>query len=233
MMFKTGKDMAARLSAGAYLHRPLPPERENSLEQLGLRKQVLDQKPLCDMSGITGWRGEGIGVISRDGELTPAGHTSLRLQLPSSLPRWPDENPDGDYTAFGKGFAFYDVAGEDWTAYNRIHFWIRPDCPGARTVNIALIYANDGVEKIPDIYYREGYHEVNLINREWNECFLEIPNLPRDRVTYIGFESAAYGKDRATGEYLRFDIGEIHLQKIADPEIDLGWQPSANGIVYS
>jgi hypothetical protein len=233
MIFKTGKEMTAKLIASGYLHRPLPLERERSLEQIGLSKTVLEQRLLCDMSSIGGWRAAGIGVLSHDGLPTPSGRTSLRLQLPTVMSHWPEEQPDGDYVPFGKGLALYDVAGEDWTAYNRIHFWLFPDCPGAHTVNIALIYANDGVEKIPDAYMREGYHEVNLINRRWNECFLEIPNLPRDKITLIGFESSAYGKDRTTGEHLRFDIGEISLQKVNDPEVELGWLPSANGIVYS
>jgi len=233
MIFKTGKDMTGKLIASGYLHRPMPPERERSLEQIGLRKTVLDQRLLCDMSSMDRWRAEGVGALSHDGLPTPAGHTSLRLQLPTVIPHWPEEQPDGDYVPFGKSMALYDVGGEDWTAYNRIHFWLFPDCPGARTVNIAFIYANDGVEKIPDVYMREGHHEVNLINRQWNECFLEIPNLPRDKIILIGFVSSAYGKDRATGEYLRFDIGEITLQKVNNPEVELGWLPSANSIVYS
>ncbi|MDR1689408.1 MAG: glycoside hydrolase family 9 protein [Clostridiales bacterium] len=233
MVFKTNEDMNAKLIESGYLHSPLPLERENSLEQTGLTKQVLKQRVLCDMQDISGWTAEGIGTAAHDGEVTPLGHTALRLQLPTVMPNWPESQPDGDYVPFGHGVAVFNVKNEDWTEYNRVHFWLRPDCPGARTVNIALIYANDGAEKIPDAYNREGYHEVNLINRQWNECFLEIPNLPRDCITRIGFESAAFGKDRATGEYLRFDIGEITLQEVAEPEIDEGWLPGNNTIVYS
>ncbi|MDR1664096.1 MAG: glycoside hydrolase family 9 protein [Clostridiales bacterium] len=225
--------MDKKLIESLYIHRPLPPEAERSLEFLNLKKPVLAERPLSGSEDIKNWRASGIGTLTQDGGRTPAGGVILRLQLPTVMPHWPEDNPKGDYTPYGRQRAEFKLNGEDWRAFNRVHFWLRPDCPGARAVSVTFFLVNDGAEKVPDPYGREGSHEVNLINREWNECALEIPTLPRDCVTCIGFSGAAFGMDRSMGDYLRFDIGEISLQKVAEPEIDHGWLPSAGGIAYS
>jgi hypothetical protein len=217
------------------LHRPLPLHRENSLEARARDKRVRVERPLWDGSpgGIEGWSGEGPGVLVQDGLLTPGGKVSLRLELPTTRDHWPAEAPDGDYVPFCRQYARLNVGGENWEAYNRLAFWIYPDCPGARTVNIALIFANQGALSVPDPHGREGHHEVSLVNREWNQCFLEIPELPRDRITMIGFESPAFGKDRSTGDFLRFHIGEIYLQRVEEPGVAHGWLPGPGKIAYS
>ena len=81
--------------------------------------------------------------------------------------------------------ATYDVGGANWEKYNRIHFYIYPNCEGARSIYLNLILENDGKIKVPDKYEREGIHEINLINGQWNECFVEMTELPRDKVTKL------------------------------------------------
>ena len=41
-----------------------------------------------------------------------------------------------------------------------------------------------------------GSHLINLINKEWNQCFLEIDEYQRDKVMSITFSTALKGKDR-------------------------------------
>jgi hypothetical protein len=185
------------------------------------------------MRSSGGWSGKGPGTLSHDGVPDALGRVSLRMELPAVTGHWPPETPDGDYTPFCRQSALFRVESENWEGYNRIALWLRPDCPGARTVSIALIFANNGTIPIPDPYNREGRHELYLLNRRWNECVLEIPELPRDKVTMIGFESSAFGKDRSTGDFLRFDIGEIRLQLTEHPEIVHGWLPGEGRIAYA
>lgn len=231
--FAVSAELGRELRATGFLHRPLPVHYEKSLEALGLAKEVIRERVLCAMNNGDGWSGKGIGSIGFTGRVTPSGHGSLRLELPTTAERWPEEAPDGDYTPFGRQAAMFAVADGNWTAYNRVKFWIYPDCPGARCVNISLIYQNEGAQKIPDEYRREGQHQVNLLNRQWNECAIEIPELPRDQITMIGFESSAFGQDRSTGAYLRFDIGEIILQQVRVPESAHGWLPVPGRISYA
>jgi hypothetical protein len=231
--FAPGEKTLRDLEHSGFIHRPLPLHRENALESLGWEKRVLKRRLIPDRESPSRWEKRGEGSLTHDGRQTPEGHTALKMELPTVTDHWPCEAKDGDYTPFCRLQARYDVGGENWEAYNRISFRIYPDCGGARTVNIALIFANDGTEKIPDPYNREGRHEVNLINRQWNECFLEIPELPRDRIRMIGFESAAYGRDRSTGETLRFDIGELYLEEVEAPETVRGWLPGEGRVSYS
>jgi hypothetical protein len=231
--FSPGESLGRELAETGYIHRPLPLHPENSLEARCLQKKVLRERVLWDMQSIRGWSGTGPGTLSHDGFPDAQGRISLRMELPAVSDHWPEETPDGDYTPFCRQSALYRIESENWEDYNRIALWIRPDCPGARTVSITLIFANSGAVPIPDPYNREGRHELYLLNRRWNECVLEIPELPRDKITMIGFESAAYGKDRSTGDFLRFDIGAIRLQLTEGPEIAHGWLPGEDRIAYS
>ena len=213
-----------------FLHKALPLDLANSLEQMGLSKTVVSQRLLCDMKSAKGWRSAGPGTFSHTGRVTPGGSVSMRMEAPTAWNAWPQENPEGDYTPFFRQHAIFDLGGQDLTAYNRIRFWIYPDCPGVYAVNIDLLYQNDGEIKIPDPYNREGRHEINLVNGKWNECFLEIPELPRDRMTMLCFERAVFGRERTMGETWRFDFGEIYLEQVEEPELVHGWTPAPGKI---
>jgi hypothetical protein len=231
--FRIGDSLRREIEGTGYIHRPLPLHPEFSLEARCLEQRPLKERILWDMGSAEGWSGKGPGSLSLTGLADPGGRTSLRMELPTVADHWPEEVPDGDYTPFCRQLALFRVGDENWEDYNRLIFWVRPDCPGARTVGIALVFANQGKLKIPDPYNREGHHEVYLINRRWNRCVLEIPELPRDRISMIGFESAAFGKDRATGDFLRFDLGEIRLEQIEKPAPAHGWLPGEGQIAYS
>ncbi|MDR1839855.1 MAG: glycoside hydrolase family 9 protein [Treponema sp.] len=232
-LFSINDDLRSQIENTGILHKALPLDFNDSLERLGLSKTVSKQRTLCDMKSGLGWKSEGPGTLSHTGRLTPEGNTSMRMEAPTSWHTWPEDNPEGDYTPFFHQSAVYDTGGQNWRDFNRIRFFIYPDCDGVYAVNIALHYRNEGEIKIPDQYGREGRHEVNLINRKWNECFLEFPELPRDRITMLCFERAVYGREMIMGSTWRFDFGEIILESIDDPELARGWQPKAGKIAYS
>jgi len=231
--FSINDDLRSQIENTGILHKALPLDFGNSLERLGLSKTVTKRRTLCDMKSAQGWKSEGPGTLSHTGRLTLAGSTSMRMEAPTSWHTWPEDNPEGDYTPFFHQCAIYDTGGQDWRDFNRIRFFIYPDCDGVYAVNIALHYRNDGEIKIPDQYGREGRHEVNLINRQWNECFLEFPELPRDKITMLSFGRAVYGREMIMGDTWRFDFGEIILESVDDPELARGWQPNAGKIAYS
>ncbi|WP_321332366.1 glycoside hydrolase family 9 protein [uncultured Bacteroides sp.] len=212
-----------------YIHRPLPLDASNSLEEAGLKKKVLISTPLCTKTNPDGWEHSGIGTLTHTQERSLTGNGCLRMRVPTTVDKW----TNSDHTTYGYSQATYEVGGANWEKYNRILFYIYPDCEGSRNVHLNLYLFNDGKLKVPDEYGREGSHEINLINRQWNKCYLEINELPRDKVTKIVFGSTAFGRDRTTGEFLQFDIDSIELQQIADPEIVSGWMPGKEQIVYS
>ncbi len=211
-----------------YLHRPLPLDYSKSFETFGLTKKVLVSDMLCDMEDLNKWSHKGIGGMSLSQERSKSGKHSLRLVAPSTYPQFLDWG-----LGFGTSLAGYEVGGANWEKYNRIHFYIYPDCEGARSIYLNLYVENDGKIKVPDKYEREGYHEINLINRQWNECFVEMSELARDKVTKISFAIEVFGKERTMGDSLKFDIDAVSLQKIEHPEVVTGWAPADNRIIYS
>lgn len=211
-----------------YIHSPLPLDHSKSFETFGLTKKVLGSDMLCDMEDMSNWFHKGIGTIYQTDERSKDGKHSLRLSAPTTV---------SEFLGWGLGLgtcmASYDVGGENWEQYNRLHFYIYPDCEGARSIYLNLYIENDGEIKVPDKYGREGYHEINLVNGQWNECFLEITELARDKVTKISFAIEVFGKERTMGDSLKFDVDNVKLQLIENPEVVSGWIPAENRIVFS
>ena len=211
-----------------YVHSPLPLDYSKSFETSGLLKKVLVSDMLCDMEDIGKWTHKGVGSISKTAERSKSGSHSLRMTAPTVINEFLD-------WGIGRGtcLAHYDMGGVNWEKYNRLHFFIYPDCEGARSIYLNLYVENDGKIKVPDKYGREGFHEINLINGQWNECFVEMSELARDKVTGISFAIEVFGKELAMGDFLQFDIDDVSLQKIENPEIVSGWTPAENRIIFS
>lgn len=140
---------------------------------------------------------------------------------------------DPDYAVYGHCSAMLNVGGQNWEEFNRIVFHIYPDCEGARVVNIDFNIENHS-EKTKAGYNRQsGQHLVQLKNRRWNTCFLDLDEYQRDNITQIGFSVSLKGKDNTVGDSVIYYIDNIELQLVDDPEIVSGWQPGENRVVYS
>ncbi|MDR0430382.1 MAG: glycoside hydrolase family 9 protein [Tannerellaceae bacterium] len=211
-----------------YIHSPLPLDYSKAFETSGLKKRVLSSEMLCHMEDMSKWSHKGVGTFYQTGERSKDGKHSLRLTAPTRMDRLPDWG-----LGLGTSMAMYDVGGENWEKYNRIKFYIYPDCEGARSIYLNLYVENDGEIKVPDKYGREGYHEINLINRQWNECFVEMTELARDKVTKLSFAIEIFGKERTMGDSLQFDVDAVELQVVENPEVVSGWIPAENRIIYS
>ncbi len=211
-----------------YVHSPLPLDYSKSYETFGLTKKVTDSALLCNMEDLNKWSHKGFGGMRLTDERSIAGKNSLRLTSQTT-------NPDFLNWGIGLGtsMATYDVGGANWEKYNRIKVFVYPHCEGARSIYLNLIVENDGKTKVPDQYGREGIHEMNLINNQWNECFVEMTELPRDKVTKLSFAIEVFGKERTMGDSLKFDIDNVSLETVENPEVVSGWMPANNRIIYS
>ena len=209
------------------MHSPLPLDYSKALETFGLAKKVLVNDLLSDMENLDKWSHRGIGGMSLTSERSINGAHSLRIVAPTRSPNFPGG------IGFGTSRATFDVGGANWEKYNRIMLWIYPDCEGARSLYLNLYVANDGKKKVPDEWGREGAHEINLINRQWNQCYLEITELPRDKVTTLSLAIEVFGKELALGDFLQFDVDALMLQEVENPEVVSGWMPASNRIVYA
>jgi hypothetical protein len=213
------------------LHSPLPLDNSRSYETYGAEKKVLSSKILSDMKNLSGWTHSGLGEISHSTRQSVSGngslklvyatHTGKRIQGPSS---------DPDYATYGNSRAILHLDGANWENYNRIVFYIYPDCEGARVVNMNLSISNDAKTNKNGYNRQSGEHLINLVNHQWNRCFLDIDEYQRDHIKQISFSSTLRGKDRTTGDSVCFYIDKIELQQIENPEIVSGWMPGHDKI---
>ncbi len=223
------KQLKKELEHTGYIHYSLLPlDESKAFETFGIRKKVINSVMLCDMEDLSVWSHKGIGKISQTAARSKSGLYSLRLEAPAAPPGIPD-------WGLGRGtcLASFDVGGANWEKYNRLKFYIYPDCEGARSIYLNLYIENEGKTKIPDQYGREGYHEINLKNGQWNECFLEITGLARDKVTKISFAIEVFGKELTMADSLRFDVDAVELQTVENPEAVRGWTPAQDRIIFS
>jgi Glycosyl hydrolase family 9/Cellulase N-terminal ig-like domain len=228
LLAQVDKQLKEDIRQTGYVHNPLPLDYIKSFESFGLTKKVLRSSTLCDMEDLNKWSHEGIGGMRLTTERTISGKQSMRLVAPSTYPQFL-----GWGLGFGTSKANFDVGGENWEKYNRIKLYIYPNCEGARSIYLNLYVENDGRVKVPDKYGREGYHEINLINGQWNECFVEMTELARDKVTKLSFAIEVFGKERTMGDSLKFDIDAVSLETVENPEVVSGWMPAQDRIIYS
>lgn len=202
------------------LHWRILPEKQYTAEYQRLQAQVTLSVPVWDGVDTAKWRSNQHGTLSfscRDGEAV--------LTAPARTGQWPEGAPsDGDYCDFGQMNADLYFPDTDWTKYNRLRFWVYPECAGMHSPMLALQIFNEGEVTLPDPYGRQGHHIVHLRNREWNECLWEFPSLPRDNVTKLRFELNSYGKEISMGDTLSYRIKDIRLEMADRVPHTQGWQ---------
>lgn len=142
------------------------------------------------------------------------------------LPQFPPEARDTHHTHYGVSGIRYDLPGEDLRAYNRLCVTLRAQCDGHRAPHLHIQFYNEGEILLPDKFDREGTHQVNLKNGEWTRILWEIPDLPRDKVTGIAFFNLIAGRDTTSGEYTRYEIADVSIQRVERCEHTRGWQPT-------
>lgn len=224
-------DLEIDLVRTALIHSPLALDTSRSFEAEGLKKNILYRKPIATPETLSGWTHAGWGKMSHSHEKSISGNGSLKLEFPTFTGKRAQGPPsDPDYATYGNSSVSLDLKGSNWEKYNRIAFYIYPDCEGARVVNMNLSYENDSKE---DTELSSFSHLVNLVNRQWNRCFLDIGQYQRNKVKQITFTTSLKGKDRTTGDSCIYYIDNIELQQIEDPEIVSGWIPGSNRVVYS
>ena len=158
---------------------------------------------------------------------------SLKLQFPTFTGKRATGSPsDPDYATYGNSGVTYHLDGANLEKYNRIAFSIYPDCDGARIVNMNLTFHNADTPAKKGYNPPSGSHLINLVNKKWNQCFLEIDEYQRDKVMSISFSTALKGKDRTTGDSETYYLDNLQLQKVKAHEKVSGWIRDAGKISY-
>src|SRR5687767_15966804 len=123
-------------------------------------------------------------------------------------------------------------ANEDWRRYNRLSFWMKAEVRGFPMLPLQIVLHNDGAEKVPDKYYREGIHYVTLENNKWTQVVWEIDPLARDKVTLIEIGYWVNKMLAMPGDTVAFEIGRIELQHVT-PDNHTGWSVTPTKLAYS
>jgi len=205
----------------------MPIEFRNSAEFAWLTKKVEASRVLDDMTQPATWQVTGTGRLTFPSEPHLGDMRVLRvdMQMFAAAPA-PTSNR---LSSINLRRAF---DGEDWRAYNRISLWIRPEVSGFPMLPLQIVLHNDGAEKVPDRYNREGTHYVTLAKDGWQHVVWEIEPLARDKVTLLEIGYWVNKTLAAPTDRVAFEIGRLELQRV-DPDHHTGWNVAPGRIAFS
>ena len=212
-------------------HIPMPIDESETVEHRLLEKEVLESRLLDDMESLEHWTTMTEYVsMSLSDERCISGKHSLRMEAPCNLEDWlPGRERGRIYAEPGVMRVFNR---EDWREWNRLSAWVYPCLPGMKSLTLRMQLHNDGEHKVPDIYYREGHHNVSIKANQWNHIVLEFPYLHRDCVTGVSFEYDMCGHENDSADHGIWYIDKLELQKVK-ADVYEGWIPGEDRIAFS
>lgn len=206
---------------------PMPIEFNDTIKHRWLNKPVLESQLLDDMEKPENWAHHGFGKMAFTQERAKDGTRSLRLTSPTKG----DKPGPVSGRPFGAAIAKRNFPGEDWSEYNRLSFWVYPTLPGFRVISMCLVLHNEGEEKVPGPYGRNGRNFVLLEGDKWNHVVWEIAHLGRDKVTAVEFCYRLQGNEPGATETVGYDIDHLELQKVEADHFE-GWDVAPGRIAY-
>lgn len=191
-------------------------------------KGVLASRLVDDMETPAHWTHHGFGAMSFTAERSRDGVQSIRLTSPTVGPK-PNAVTGRPY---GEAEVRRNVDNEDWSAYNRLSFWVYPTLPGFKVISMLVVLHNDGDVKVPDAYGREGLNFFLLKPDQWNHIVWEIPHLSRDKVTGVSFIYRLQGHEPGATAQVCYDIDRLELQQVVQDHYE-GWNVQPGAIAFS
>ncbi|HXG69284.1 MAG TPA: hypothetical protein VNJ04_01585 [Gemmatimonadaceae bacterium] len=205
----------------------LPIEFEHSAEFAWLRKPVIASRTLDDFTNAGTWRFTGTGTITFPPEPRMGDMRVLRVDMKMFV-----DSPAPTRSRLSSVNLRRPFDNEDWRAYNRLSMWIRPEVTGFPMLPLQIVLHNDGAEKVPDRYYREGIHYVTLATKGWQQVVWEIEPLARNRVTAIEIGYWVNKMLAAPGDRVAFEVGRVELQRV-EADNHTGWSVAPGKISFS
>ena len=206
---------------------PMPIPFEDTIRHRWLSKPVAESRLLDDMEDLAGWTHHGYGEVALTMDRSKDGKRCLRLTSPTK-----GDKPGPTLgRPFGAAVVRRDFDGEDWSGFNRLSFWVYPTLPGFRTISLCVVLYNDGREKVPGPYGRNGRNFVLLEPDRWNHVVWEIAHLGRDRVTGVEFSYRLQGNEPGATTTVTYDLDRLELQTVQSDHFE-GWDVAAGRIAY-
>ncbi|MDX1953446.1 MAG: glycoside hydrolase family 9 protein [Verrucomicrobiota bacterium] len=207
---------------------PLATPETNAITHRWLQKPVLNSRMLDEMESVETWKHRGFGEMAITAEKAFQGKHSIRLTSPTKT----EQQNKVSGRPFGEAAIRRVVPNEDWSSFNRLAFRVYPVLPGFHTISMLVQLHNEGAEKVPGGYGRDGLNFFLLKPNQWNHIVWEIPNLSRDKVTGVEFVYRLQGNEPGATNVVCFYIDQLELQQV-EPDHFEGWNVANGAIAYS
>ncbi len=227
---KESKDL---LQFGSF---PLPVPEENSLMAKWGKKPVQESILLDNMESGSGWQVKGIGELSytrdqaKDGTQSLQFRTSLRDEEHYRKNRTEWGSFGGTQGGTSAVLKQFDTP-QDWSAFNRISFWVYVQPSSIMTYCLFLNIENQGT--IYNATYPGKSHFIqDLKPGEWNHVMFEIPHLKRSNVTEIKINQMLIGHNPEDEGIVTYNIDQLELQRVDADQFE-GWSVSPGKFSFS
>ncbi len=223
---------------GAY---PLAVPEENSLMAKWEKKPVLESLLVDDMEHEGRWKVTGIGEMSytqdraKDGKQSLRFRTSVRdtafLSLPGNLSEGKSQTFSISGQAGVSSVQLHFDKPQDWSAFNRISYWIYVHPTSLPRHNINLEITNEGTVGNALSSARSHYSN-DLKPGQWNHVLFEMPHLQRDRVTMFSLTRELTGNNPGEDPIVTYDIDRLELQRVETDQYE-GWTVAPEKFSFS
>lgn len=200
------------------------------------KKPVQDNKLLDDMESGKGWEVTGIGELSyakdrfRDGSQSLRFRTSLRDEEHYKKNRTDWGSFGGTQGGISSVMKKFDNP-QDWSAFNRISFWVYVHPTSMMTYCLFLHIRNEGTRY--NATTPGGSHFIqDLKPGEWNHVMFEIPHLKRDKVTEFEINQMLTGHNPEDEGIVIYDIDQLELQRVDADQFE-GWNVAPGKFSFS
>ena len=215
---------------------PLEVPEQNSLLAKWEKKPVLKSKMIDDMESDGNWHETGIGRMEYTSERSIDGKRSLRFSTPMRDEAYYRQNRT-PWNSFGGGqggnssIKLEFNGPQDWSAYNRISFWVYVHPTSMPTYCLHLSMEGDDMPH--NATSPSTWHFIeDLKAGQWNHVVYEIPQLKRDRITSFTISQTLRGHNPEEEGLVTYDIDKLELQ-VVDADAYQGWTVSPDKISYS
>jgi len=215
---------------------PLAVPEHDALLTKWENKTVHKSMLIDDMEKASGWKVNGIGTMNYTTERAKDGRQSLRFRTSLRDEEHYRKNRS-DWDSFNGGQG--GVSGiellidkpRDWSAFNRISFWVYVHPTSMPVYCLHLIMENEGTEYNATSPAQEHFIQ-DLKQGTWNHVLFEIPHLERNKIKHFSINQMLTGHNPDLDGIVTYDIDNLELQ-LVDTEQYEGWNVSPGKFAFS
>jgi hypothetical protein len=215
---------------------PLIVPEENALMAQWEKKAVHKTLLIDDMEQPSGWQVFGIGEMSYTSDRARDGKKSLRFRTSLRDEEHYRQNRSewGSFSGTQGGSTSILLPFEepqDWSAYNRISFWVYVHPASMPTYTIYLQMECNGVV-YNAAYPRKSHFVQDLKPGQWNHVLFEIPHLKRDQVTSFRILQMLIGHHPEEEGIITYDFDQLELQLVDTDQYE-GWEVAPDKFAFN